>query len=50
VLETGGKTTVHAEDLSGDDGCDGQCIEGVHEGFPDLDVASSLALIVKAVY
>ena len=41
---------MHGKDLLVDDGCDRQAIEAVGECLPQLDVISSLALIVKPVY
>ena len=40
---------MHGEDLLVNDGGDGQAIEAICEGFPQLDVVPSLALIVEAV-
>lgn len=40
---------MHGEDLLVDDGGDGQAVEAVGEGLPQLDVVSSLALIVETV-
>jgi hypothetical protein len=40
---------VHREDLLVDDGSDGQAVEAVGECLPQLDVVSSLALVVEAV-
>ena len=40
---------MHGEDLLVNDGGNGQAVEAVGEGLPQLDVVSSLALIVKAV-
>lgn len=36
---------MHAEDLLIDDSSDGETVEAVCEGLPQLDVVSSLALI-----
>ena len=44
------ESTVNAEDLPSNDGCYRKAIEGVDECLPYLDVASPLALIVKAVH
>jgi hypothetical protein len=41
---------VHGEDLLIDDGRNGQAVEAVGEGLPQLDVVSTLALVVEAVY
>lgn len=40
---------MHGEDLLVDDSSNGQAVEAVGEGLPQLDVVSSLALIVKAI-
>lgn len=48
-VEIGTQTAVHGEDLLVDDGGDGQAVEAVGEGLPQLDVVSSLALIVETV-
>jgi hypothetical protein len=40
---------VHGEDLLIDDGGDGQAVEAVRKGLPQLDVVSTFALIVEAV-
>ena len=44
------QSAVHAEDLLVDDGCNGQAVEAVGEGLPELDVVAALALIVETVY
>lgn len=41
---------MHGENLLVDDGGDGQAIEAIREGLPQLDVVAALALIVEAVY
>lgn len=43
------QTTMHGEDLLINDGSDWQAIEAICEGFPQLDIVSSLALIVEAI-
>lgn len=43
------ETTVHGEDLLVDDSGDGKAVEAVGEGLPQLDVVTTLALIVEAV-
>jgi hypothetical protein len=43
------QASVHGEDLLIDDGSDGQAVEAVGESLPQLDVVSSLALIVETV-
>jgi hypothetical protein len=40
---------VHCEDLLINDSCNGQAVEAVGEGLPELDIVSSLALIVESV-
>jgi hypothetical protein len=40
---------VHGEYLLVDDGRNGQAVEAVGEGLPQLDVVASLALVVEAV-
>lgn len=40
---------MHGEDLLIDDGRDGQAVEAIGEGLPELDVVPSLALVVEAV-
>jgi hypothetical protein len=40
---------VHGEDLLVNDGSDGQAVEAIGEGLPQLDVVAALALIVEAV-
>lgn len=40
---------MHGEDLLVDDGRDGQAVEAVGEGLPQLDVVPPLALVVEAV-
>lgn len=40
---------MHGEDLLIDDGSNGEAVEAVGEGFPQLDVVPSLALVVEAV-
>jgi hypothetical protein len=40
---------VHGEDLLVNDGGNGKAVEAVGEGLPQLDVVSSLALIVETV-
>ena len=43
ALEVGAEAAVAAEDLLVHDGGDGQTVETVREGFPQLDVVTSLA-------
>lgn len=40
---------MHCEDLLINDSCDGQAIKAIGEGFPQLDIVSSLALVVKPI-
>ena len=48
-VEVGTQTTVHGEDLLVNDGGNGQAVEAVGKCLPQLDVVSSLALIVETV-
>ena len=41
---------MHCEYLLVDNGCDWQAIEAIGEGFPQFDIVTSLALIIKPVY
>jgi hypothetical protein len=43
------QAAVHGEDLLIDDSSNGQAVEAVGESLPQLDVVSSLALIVETV-
>ena len=43
------EATMHCEDLLVYDCSDWQAIEAVGESFPQLDIVSSLAFVVKAV-
>ena len=38
-----GKAAVHAEDLFVDERGDGEAVEAVRKGLPDLDVVTALA-------
>lgn len=40
---------MHGEDLLVDDGGNWEAVEAVGKGLPELDVVSSLALVVEAV-
>lgn len=40
---------MHGKDLLVDDGCDGQAVEAIGEGLPQLDVVSPFALVVEAI-
>jgi hypothetical protein len=44
------QSSVHGEDLLIDDSGDGETVETVGESLPQLDVVSSLALIVETIY
>ena len=48
--ETTQKAKHIAEDLLVDDGGDGQAVEAVGEGLPQLDVVAALALVVEPIY
>ena len=41
---------MHREDLLIDDCSNGQAVEAVGKGLPQLDVVSALALVVETVY
>ena len=47
--EFGGEATVAAEDFLVDDAGDGEAVEGVGEGLPELDVVAALALVEEAI-
>ena len=49
VLKIGTQTAMHANDLFVDDGTNGKTVETVDERFPQFDVVSPLAFLVKAV-
>jgi hypothetical protein len=48
-VEVRAETAVHGENLLIDNGSDGQAVEAVGECLPQLDIVSSLALIVETV-
>nr|POE77548.1 hypothetical protein CFP56_09195 [Quercus suber] len=48
-VEIGAQATVHRENLLVDDGRNGQAVEAIGKGLPQLDVVTSLALVVKTV-
>lgn len=48
-VEVGAETAVHGEDLLINDGSNGQAVEAVGKRLPQLDVISSLALVVESV-
>mmetsp|Transcript_47027 Transcript_47027/g.132279 ORF Transcript_47027/g.132279 Transcript_47027/m.132279 type:complete len:268 (-) Transcript_47027:27-830(-) len=53
LLEVGylwGEASVHANDLLVDEAADWQAIEHVAELLPELDIVSSLTLVVESVY
>jgi len=50
ILQLGGETAVHAEDLLVDDGGNGQTVEAIRKSLPQLDVVASFALVIEAVY
>jgi len=41
---------MNAEYLGGNNGSNGKAVENVYKGFPRLDITSSFAFIVEAVY
>ena len=43
------QTTMHCEDLLVDDGSDWQAVEAIGKCLPELDVVSSLTLVVKSI-
>lgn len=49
ALQVWGKASVHGKDLLIDDGGNGEAVEAVCERLPELDVESTLALVVEAV-
>jgi hypothetical protein len=48
-VQVGAEATVHGEDFLVDDSGDGQAVETVCEGLPQLDVVATLTLVVEAV-
>jgi len=48
-VQIGAQTSVHGENLLINDGGNGEAVEAVGEGLPQLDVVSSLALVVEAI-
>lgn len=48
-VEIGAEATVHGEDLFIDNRSNRKTVEAICEGLPQLDVVSSLALVVEAV-
>ena len=49
IIQIWRQPAVHADDLLVDDRRDGQAVEAVREGFPELDRVAALALVVEAV-
>jgi hypothetical protein len=41
---------MHAQNLLINQGCNGQAVETVREGLPQLDVVSAFAFVVETVY
>lgn len=50
TLQTGTQSAVDTKDLAGDDGGDGEGVEHVDKGFPDLDVCPPFAFVVETVH
>ena len=50
LVEVGAESTVHTEDLVVDHSADREHIEAEAKLFPDLNVVSSLALIIKSIH
>ena len=48
-IQIGAQTSMHGEDLLINNGGDWQAIKAIRKSLPQLDVVSSLALIVEAV-
>ena len=48
-IEIGAQPAMHSEDLLVDDSSDREAVEAVGESLPQLDVISTLALIVETV-
>lgn len=48
-VEIRAQTTVHGENLLINDGSNRQAVEAVGESLPQLDVVSSLALVIEAI-
>ena len=49
VLQIGGQTSMHAENLLINDGSNGEAVEAVRKRLPELHVVATLALIVETV-
>lgn len=49
VGQRGGEAAMHAEDLGGYYGRDGESVEDVDESLPDLDVHAAFAFVVEAI-
>ena len=48
-VQIGAEAAVHSEDLLVDNGGNGEAVEAVGKGLPQLDVVPPLALVVEAV-
>lgn len=48
-VEIRAETTMHCEDLLIDYGSNGQAVEAVCKRLPELDIVSSLTLIIEAI-
>lgn len=48
-VEIRAQTTVHGENLLVNDGSNGQAVEAVGESLPQLNVVSSLALVIETI-
>ena len=48
-VQVGAQTSVHGEDLLINDCRDGQAVETIGKGLPQLDVVAALALIVETI-
>ena len=40
---------MYAEDLRGDNGCDGETVEDVNESLPCFNITPSFAFIIKSI-
>merc|ERR1719370_844779 len=49
ALQVGAEPAMAAKDLLVNDGCDGETVETVSEGFPEFDIVTSLALIIEPI-
>ena len=48
-IEIRAQSTMHCEDLLINDCCNGQAVETIGEGLPQLDVVSPFAFVVKPI-